>query len=122
MAPYIADEYRPGFGIESEDEVLAFIREHASTIFHPVGTCRMGPDEDSVVDTRLRVRGVQGLRVIDASIMPLLVSGNTNAGSIAIGEKGADLILKDERTGPEHLTTAATPAKPVRSLLSESPV
>ena len=122
MAPYIADEYRPGFGIESDDEVLAFIREHASTIFHPVGTCRMGPDEDSVVDTRLRVRGVQGLRVIDASIMPLLVSGNTNAGSIAIGEKGADLILEDERTGPEHLTTAATPAKPARSLLSESPV
>ncbi|SAL87498.1 choline dehydrogenase [Caballeronia arvi] len=95
LSPYVADEYRPGFDIDSDDEVLDFIREYATTIFHPVGTCRMGPDEASVVDTRLRVRGVRGLRVADASIMPLLLSGNTNAGAIVIGEKAADLIKQD---------------------------
>jgi choline dehydrogenase len=95
LSPYVADEYRPGFHIDSEDEVLGFIRQYATTIFHPVGTCRMGADEASVVDTRLRVRGVSGLRVVDASIMPLVLSGNTNAGAIAIGEKAADLIRQD---------------------------
>lgn len=98
LSPYIADEYRPGFQVEAQDEVLAFIREYATTIFHPVGTCRMGADEASVVDTRLKVRGVQGLRVVDASIMPLVLSGNTNAGAIVIGEKAADMI-KQERKG-----------------------
>lgn len=97
MSPYIVDEYRPGFDVESDDEALAFIREHGTTIFHPVGTCRMGSDANSVVDTRLKVRGIDGLRVVDASIMPLLVSGNTNAAAIAIGEKGADLIREDAR-------------------------
>ena len=95
MQPYIADEYRPGFHIDSDDEVLDFIRGYGTTIFHPVGTCRMGSDESSVVDPQLRVRGVRGLRVADASIMPLLLSGNTNAGSIVIGEKAADLIKAD---------------------------
>jgi choline dehydrogenase len=97
LSPYITDEYQPGFDVESDDEVLAFIREQGTTIFHPVGTCRMGSDAGSVVDTRLKVRGVDGLRVVDASIMPLLVSGNTNAAAIAIGEKGADLIRDDAR-------------------------
>jgi len=95
LSPYVADEYRPGFDVESDEQVLEFIRGHATTIFHPVGTCRMGADDESVVDTRLRVRGIERLRVVDASIMPLLLSGNTNAGSIVIGEKGADMIIAD---------------------------
>ena len=97
LSPYILDEYRPGFDVESDDEVLGFIREYGTTIFHPVGTCRMGADAASVVDPRLKVRGVEGLRVVDASIMPLLVSGNTNAAAIAIGEKGAELVREDSR-------------------------
>jgi choline dehydrogenase len=75
--------------------MLEFIRNFSTTIFHPVGTCRMGSDADAVVDTRLRVRGVTGLRVADASIMPLVLSGNTNAGAIVIGEKAADMIRED---------------------------
>ena len=99
LSPYIADEYRPGFDIEAEDEVLGFIREYATTIFHPVGTCRMGVDDGAVVDTSLKVRGVRGLRVVDASIMPLVLSGNTNAGSVVIGEKAADMIKREAAIG-----------------------
>lgn len=97
LSPYIAEEYRPGPGVASDDETLAFIREYATTIFHPVGTCRMGSDAASVVDPRLKVRGVTGLRVADASIMPLLLSGNTNAGAIVIGEKAADMMKEDRK-------------------------
>lgn len=97
MSPYIAEEYRPGPGVGSNEEALAFIRDYATTIFHPVGTCRMGQDSASVVDTRLRVRGVTGLRVVDASIMPLLLSGNTNAAAMVIGEKAADMMKEDRK-------------------------
>lgn len=83
-------------GSNDDDELIADIRSRADSIYHPVGTCKMGPDTDplSVVDSSLRVKGVHGLRVIDASIMPSLISGNTNAPSIMIAEKGADLVLR----------------------------
>jgi choline dehydrogenase-like flavoprotein len=85
--------YIYGTGRDDPDALRALIRDRADTIYHPVGTCRMGVDERSVVDPTLRVRGIEGLRVADASIMPLLVSGNTQAPSAMIGEKAADLIL-----------------------------
>lgn len=78
----------------SDAQIEAFIRDHADTIYHPVGTCRMGPGADDVVDAQLRVHGMQGLRVADASVMPSIVSGNTNAPTIMIGEKAADLIRR----------------------------
>ena len=76
----------------SRDDMRAYIRRHAQTLYHPVGTCAMGPDEDAVVDLELRVRGVDALRVVDASVMPTVPRGNTNAPTIAIAERAADLI------------------------------
>ncbi len=93
LAPYLVEEYRPGARIASDDELLGFTRQYGQTIFHPVGTCRMGDDADAVVDPQLRVRGVRGLRVADCSIMPTLVSGNTAAAALMIAEKASDLVL-----------------------------
>jgi choline dehydrogenase len=76
----------------SDAELIAFIRAKAETVYHPVGTCRMGEDEDAVVDSGLRVHGIAGLRVIDASVMPTLIGGNTNAPTIMIAERASDLI------------------------------
>ncbi|MEO6268841.1 MAG: GMC family oxidoreductase N-terminal domain-containing protein, partial [Lautropia sp.] len=86
-------EMLPGEKAGSDDDLLAFARNQGGTVFHPVGTCRMGSDAEAVVDPQLRVNGVSGLRVIDASVMPTVVSANTNAAAIMIGERGADLIL-----------------------------
>lgn len=95
LAALISAEYDPGPAYASDAHIEAFIRAKAFSVYHPVGTCAMGPD--GVVDPALRVRGVEALRVIDASIMPAIVSGNTNAAAIMIGEKGADLVLQDAR-------------------------
>lgn len=95
MAPYAGEEFAPGGQVDGRAALEDYVRRKAETIYHPVGTCRMGPDERSVVDAQLRVRGTLGLRVVDASIMPTLVSGNTNAPTIAIAEKASDLILRD---------------------------
>lgn len=90
------DELSPGRDVETDDDILSWIRENAETAYHPIGTCRMGPaGRGTVVDDQLRVHGLSGLRIADASIMPTMVSGNTNAASIMIGEKAADLIGRD---------------------------
>jgi len=95
LAGYAAGEFQPGERVQSDEDWLAFCRETGETVFHPTSTCRMGSDSASVVDERLRVRGVGGLRVIDASVMPAVVSGNTNAAVIALAEKGADLAREE---------------------------
>jgi choline dehydrogenase len=85
-------ELVPGPEVESDPEVEDFLRRETELLYHPVGTCRMGSDERAVVDAELRVRGVDGLRVADASVMPVITGGNTNAPTIMIGERAADLI------------------------------
>jgi len=97
LRPYIASEHMPGAKVRSDDDWLAYIRETGSTIYHPTCTAKMGAGDDAVVDSRLRVKGLDGLRVVDASVMPAVVSGNTNAAVIAMAEKAADLIHSDER-------------------------
>ncbi|WP_295311964.1 choline dehydrogenase [Roseobacter sp.] len=104
LAGVIERETRPGADIATDADMLAYIRETAGTVFHPVSTCRMGPDVTcDVVDARLRVHGVTGLRVVDASVFPTVTSGNTNAPTIMVGEKGADLILSDHEEGGRHV-------------------
>jgi len=95
MRRYIAEERAPGAQFTSDADLLAFARDTGTTVYHPTSTCRMGADPGAVVDERLRVRGFERLRVVDASIMPTVVSGNTNAATVMIGEKGADMILED---------------------------
>ena len=99
------EEYFPGNAVVGDKALEAFARARGGTVYHPVGTCRMGADQQAVVDERLRVRGVAGLRVIDASVMPRLVSTNTNAAAIMIGEKGAAMVLEDaHRSSPSQFS------------------
>ncbi len=102
LAATAFDEYRgeeifPGIAVQSDDDIREFVREKAATIYHPVGTCKMGTDKLAVVDPKLKVRGMKNLRVVDASIMPTLIGGNTNAPAIMIAEKAADMILEERQ-------------------------
>ncbi len=99
IAPFSAGETRPGTPLDTIEQVRKFAQDTGGTVYHPVGTCKMGEDAMAVVDSRLRVHGLSGLRVIDASVMPSVTSGNTNAPTIMIAEKGADMIREDHREG-----------------------
>jgi len=94
---YQPEEYRPGINFQNDEELVKAASDHAQTIFHPVGTCKMGKDENSVVDNKLNVHGIKNLRIVDASIMPNITSGNTNAPTIMIAEKASDMIIEDSK-------------------------
>jgi choline dehydrogenase len=96
LSRWIKSERDPGLGCASDDQIVDFVRNKGFTVYHPVGTCKMGSDPAAVVDQKLRVHGMQNLRVIDASIMPAVTSGNTNAPVIMIAEKAADSILRGD--------------------------
>ena len=93
---YSPEEFRPGLENQTDEEIINAASEHVQTIFHPVGTCRMGNDSSAVVDDTLKVHQIENLRVVDASIMPNITSGNTNAPTIMIAEKAADMIISDQ--------------------------
>jgi choline dehydrogenase-like flavoprotein len=97
LAKYAPQEWRPGAGVDDEAGLVKAAGDLGTTIFHPVGTCRMGNDAGAVVDDRLRVHGIEGLRVVDASVMPRITSGNTNAPTYMIAERGAEFILSEDR-------------------------
>ncbi|MGI9385678.1 MAG: GMC family oxidoreductase [Methyloligellaceae bacterium] len=100
LQKYDPDEFKPGPEISTDEELASAAGDISTTIFHPVGTCKMGSDDMAVVDDRLRVHGLEGLRVVDASVMPTITSGNTNSPFIMIAEKAADMIREDRRAGP----------------------
>jgi choline dehydrogenase len=104
---YVAEEVLPGPKAATEADLLEFARNHGATIFHPSGTCRMGTDADAVVDPRLRVRGTERLWVVDCSIMPTLVSGNTNLPAIMVAEKASDMIKEDAEIAAKSMQNAA---------------
>ena len=97
LREHIVGETMPGTSRQTDEDILDYLRANAQAMYHPVGTCKMGKDRSAVVDDRLRVRGIARLRVVDASIMPSIVSGNTNAPAIMIAEKAADMIRSDTK-------------------------
>nr|MCU0950375.1 GMC oxidoreductase [Burkholderiaceae bacterium] len=113
MQPLVRREFKPGPGTDDDAALLEFARNHGATIFHPSGTCKMGSDPLAVVDARLRVHGIGGLRVVDCSIMPTLVSGNTNAPAVMIAEKAADMIREDARREAAVLAPTTQQRDPV---------
>jgi len=108
LDPYRVGEMIPGSTKTSDEDLLECIRNIGESVYHPVGTCKMGHDDNAVVDDQLRVHGVEGLRVADASIMPVILSANTHATCIAIAEKCADMILADARSKDDHRRTHTT--------------
>jgi choline dehydrogenase len=102
LTPFRGEELSPGPALKTDAEIDAFVRRGVETCYHPVGTCRMGTSKDCVVDAECRVHGTTGLRVVDASVMPSIVSGNTNAPTIMIAEKASDLIRG--RSAPQRAT------------------
>jgi choline dehydrogenase len=105
MQRYVVEEFWPGAQVDTDEGLLEHAKKTGSTTFHQTSTCMMGAHETAVVDTELRVHGVEGLRVVDASVMPTVISGNTNAATIMIAEKASDLIRAARQAG------AATPAE-----------
>jgi choline dehydrogenase len=97
MRQYIESEFQPGPAVATDEQLLDYARRRGGTVYHPTSTCRMGSDPMAVVDAELKVHGIDGLRVADASIMPTVVSGNTNAAAIMIGEKVADMVRQQLR-------------------------
>lgn len=119
IAKYIKEERLPGREAREPEHIMRYVRQYACCDYHPAGTCRMGRDDDAVVDPALRVRGVDGLRVVDASIMPVLVSGNTNAPTMMIAEKAADLIRSAGAAGNGGSTSAPRPIPAIDTVSRE---
>jgi choline dehydrogenase len=118
------EEVAPGADVTSDEGLQAYVRKVADTNFHAVGTCKMGTDPMAVVDSQLRVHGVEGLRVVDASIMPTITTGNTNAPTIMIGEKAADLIKAAGRVtkGPPRAISAEYNSEGTALISARSPI
>jgi len=121
FAPYRGVEIQPGAAVRSDAEIDAFVREKSDSAYHPSCTCKMGDDAMAVVDGELRVHGIEALRVVDASIMPSVVSGNLNAPTIMIAEKAADMILGRAAPEPEYAAVYAPPPKEARRVAAHSP-
>ncbi|WP_436313808.1 GMC family oxidoreductase [Variovorax sp. LjRoot84] len=121
LAEVIAEELQPGAQVQSDEDILAFIRRAGNTTYHPVGTCKMGQDPMAVVDPSLRVHGIAGLRIADCSIMPMIISGNTSIPAMMIGERCADMVLADagRPASPAVPVVPATTAVPATQLTPE---
>ena len=98
FSAFLGEEFEASRGAVGDEDIASFVRKNAETIYHPVGTCKMGNDDLAVVDERLRVHGLDSLRIVDASVMPTLIGGNTNAPTIMIAEKASEMITRDNAT------------------------